>query len=145
MRMYRLIGVIWAGALCGALLAYGGTVWAEGYILPTAPTVTASGRPVQRGMSRWAFWPTLIAQSASCATQEYGFARFGVYGSHVGTRIRSCALNVGPVLALRWAGKWMRTQDADTAVLPSLPWGVYGTAKNLKDIRTIDRLIKEAR
>lgn len=151
MKATHLIGVLYAAALTGSLLAYGGVLlaeqavpFAEGVMLP--PTATA--RPVERiqtGPSRWAFWTALAAQSASCATQEYGFAKFGVYGHAVGTRVRSCALNVGPVIAVKVFGRWLKRDDANVSILPSVAWGVYGTAKNLHDIRKIDALLKGAK
>lgn len=155
MKAWRLVGVIYAGALCGGLLAASGVllagegqIVAEGIALPvqTAPrAVSVAPERIKTGPSGWAFWSALGAQGATCATQEYGFAKFGVYGAAVGTRLRSCALNVGPVIAVKVFGKWLKRADADMAVIPSIGWGVYGTAKNLHDIRKIDRLLKEAK
>lgn len=149
MKALRLVGVLWAGAIVGSLLAYGGVLLAEeGYLLPvqTAPAVTMQP-PVReaKGPTRWVFWSALAAQGATCATQEYAYAKFGVYGANVGTRVRTCALNLAPVLAVGALGRWMKRSDADVTILPSIGWGVYGTAQNVYDIRKIDRLLKGAR
>ena len=120
----------------------------EGYMLPihTAPAVTMQP-PVReaKGATRWVFWSALVAQGATCATQEYAFAKFGVYGAHVGTRVRSCALNLAPVLAIGAFGRWMRRADADVSIAPSIGWGVWGTVQNVRDIRKIDALLKGAK
>lgn len=119
----------------------------EGIVLPawSGPRVSPSGRPVDHGMSTWAFWSALVAQGATCGTQEYAYARFHVYGANVAQRLQSCALNVGPVIGMRLLSRWMSKRDADASVIPSIGWGVFGTAKNVRDIRTVDRLIRQAR
>lgn len=100
---------------------------------------------VPSGPSRWAFWTALAAQGATVATQEYAYARFGVYGAHVGTRMRSAAFNLGPVLAVKAFGRFFRRPDADASIIPSIGWGVWGTVRNVRDIRKIDALLKETK
>lgn len=145
----QLIGIFITAGFVGSLLAYGGVLLAEeGYLLPiqTAPAVTMQP-PVReaKGATRWVFWTALAAQGATCATQEYAFAKFDIYGKAIGTRVRNCALNLAPVIAVGALGRWMKRADADVSIAPSIGWGVWGTAKNLHDIRKIDALLKGAK
>lgn len=125
--------------------------WSERYAvrmscgLPEdAPSATPV-RGVPSGPTRWVFWSALAAQSATCATQEFAFAKFDIYGKAVGTRVRSCALNLAPVIAVGALGRWMKRADADVSIAPSIGWGVWGTAQNVRDIRKIDALLKGAK
>lgn len=148
MKVWRIVGVACACALSSGPVLASGVIASEGIALPlqSAPyAVSVTPERVQTGPSPWAFWLALGAQSATCATQEYAYAKFGVYGANVGTRVRNCALNVGPVIAVKVFGRWLTRSDANASIVPSIGWGVFGTVKNVRDIRTIDALLKGAK
>jgi hypothetical protein len=126
----------------------------EGIILP--PTLVMQPPPrVQTGMTRKMFWMAFGAQAAGCLTQEWGYKHVADQLEQLGVqvptqglvRLRNCTLQIGPVIGLRVLAhylKWPRP-DADSAVLPSAPWGIYAAVKNIKDVQRLDRQLEQVR